>query len=92
VEDKKITSESMSGETMFLNENLIIASVKPPLDPLTNIKLIIHFCVDAHCFEDIYAKVVSVREHKGQTVNHLKITSINPKDRDILKKWMLEAS
>ncbi len=92
VEDKKVTSESMSGETMFLNENLIIASVKPPLDPLTNIKLIIHFCVDAHCFEDMYAKVVSVREHKGQTVNHLKITSINPKDRDILKKWMLEAS
>ncbi len=92
VEDKKITSESMSGETMILNENLIIASVRPSLEPLTDIKLIIHFCVDAHCFEDMYAKVVSVSEHKGQRVNHLKITSINPKDRDILKKWMLETS
>jgi class 3 adenylate cyclase len=92
VEEKKITSESMSGETIILNEDLIVASLKPPLDPLTDIKLIIHFCVDAHCFEDMYAKVVSVRDDKGQTLNHLKITSINPKDRDIIKKWILEAS
>jgi class 3 adenylate cyclase len=92
VEDKKVASESMFGETMTMNENLIAASVESPLQPLTNIKLIFDFCVDAHCFDDIYAKVVSVKERRGQKVNHLKITAINQKDRDILKKWMEEVS
>ncbi len=88
VDDKKVASEAMFGETKIMNENLITASVEPPLEPLTNIKLIFDFCVDAHCFDDIYAKIVSNKEHKGQMLNHLKITSINEKDRDILKRWM----
>ncbi len=92
VEDKKIASDSMVGETIILNENMIVATVKPILEKLTNIKLIFDFCLDAHCFEEIYAKVVCVEEHKGQVVNHIRITSISQKDRDILKKWMLEAS
>jgi hypothetical protein len=75
---------------MLMNESLITVSVDPPLRPLTNIKLIFDFCVDAHCFDDIYAKVVSVEEHKGKTVNNLRITSINQRDRDILNKWMEE--
>jgi class 3 adenylate cyclase len=90
VDDKKVASEAINGETMLMNESVITASVDPPLRPLTNIKLIFDFCVDAHCFDDIYAKVVSVEEHKGKTVNNLRITSINQKDRDILNKWMEE--
>jgi class 3 adenylate cyclase len=90
VDDKKIASEAINGETMLMNESVITASVDPPLRPLTNIKLMFDFCVDAHCFDDIYAKVVSVDEHKGKTVNNLRITSINQKDRDILNKWMEE--
>lgn len=92
VEEKKIASESMFGETIIFKENLIIASVKPPLKPLTNIKLIFDFCVDAHCFDDIYAKVLSVEEKKDKTINQLRVTSINQKDRDILKTWVAEAS
>ncbi|MGD9075727.1 MAG: adenylate/guanylate cyclase domain-containing protein [Desulfobacteraceae bacterium] len=91
VDDKKIASEAINGETMRMNESVITASVDPPFRPLTNIKLIFDFCVDAHCFDDIYAKVVSVEEHKGKTVNNLRITSINQKDRDILNKWMEDA-
>jgi hypothetical protein len=78
----------MSGETTMLNENLITASIEPPLDPLTDIKLIFDFCMDAHCFDAVYAKVLSVEEQKEKIVNHLRITSINEKDRDILKSWM----
>ncbi len=92
VDDKKIASEAINGETMLMSESVITASVNPPLQPLTNIKLIFDFCVDAHCFDDIYAKVVSVEEHKGKTVNNLRITSINQKDRDILNKWMEDAA
>jgi class 3 adenylate cyclase len=88
VDDKKITSEAINGETMLMNESVITASVDTPLRPLTNVKLIFDFCLDAHCFDDIYAKVVSVEEYKGKMVNNLRITSIDQKDRDILNKWM----
>ncbi|MCP4603200.1 MAG: adenylate/guanylate cyclase domain-containing protein, partial [Proteobacteria bacterium] len=60
VEKKKIASESMWGETTMLQENFIRASIDPPLEPLADIKLIFDFCTDAHCFDDIYAKVISV--------------------------------
>ncbi|MEJ2365621.1 MAG: hypothetical protein P8017_13265, partial [Deltaproteobacteria bacterium] len=40
-----------------------------------DIKLIFDFCVEAHCFEDIYAKVLSVDEKDGIPVHQLQITS-----------------
>jgi len=92
VEDKKLGSETMSGETININENLITASVEPHLELLTDIKLIFDFCMEAHCFDDIYAKVLSVEEQNNKTVTRFRITSINQKDRDILKKWTSEAS
>jgi len=92
VENKKITGDSKQGVTMKMNENMIIVSIRPPLEPLVNIKLIFDFCTEAHCFEDIYAKVMSVEKYKDETVNQINITSISPKDRDILLKWISEAS
>jgi len=92
VEDKKIASESMWGETINLNDNDITASIEPHLEPMTDIKLIFDFCMDAHCFDDIYAKILSSEEQKGKIINLLRITSINQKDRDILKKWISEIS
>jgi adenylate cyclase len=92
VEDKKIASESMLGEIITLNDNEITASIETHLEPLTDIKLIFDFCTDAHCFDDIYAKILSSEEQKDKIVNLLRITSINQKDRDILKKWISEIS
>ena len=92
VEGKRIASESMSGETTLMNENLITASIEPHLEPLTDIKLIFDFCMDAHCFDDIYAKVLPFQNQKGKTLNRLRVTSINQKDRDILGKWISEVS
>ncbi|MDH3359103.1 MAG: adenylate/guanylate cyclase domain-containing protein [Desulfobacteraceae bacterium] len=92
VEHKKIGDSAVSGETVMLSENLITASIAPGLDPLTDIKLVFDFCVEAHCFEDIYAKVLSVKEKEGASVHQLQITSIDPKDRDILDQWMKDAS
>jgi class 3 adenylate cyclase len=91
VEDKKIAGESCLGETIMLNENVIVASIKPPLEPLTDIKLKFDFCVEAHCFEDIYGKILPPTDHGDHSRSQLRITSINPVDRDILKKWMEEA-
>jgi adenylate cyclase len=92
VEGKKIASESMSGETTLMNENVITASIEPHLESLTDIKLIFDFCMDAHCFDDIYAKVLPFQDQKDKTLSRLRITSINQKDRDILSKWISEAS
>jgi hypothetical protein len=92
VEHKKIADNAASGETLMLSENLITASIFPPFDPLTDIKLVFDFCAEAHCFEDIYAKVLSVKEKDETPVHQLQVTSINPKDRDILNQWMKDAS
>jgi hypothetical protein len=62
-----------------------------PLEPFTNIKLKLDFCRDAHCFEDIYAKVISTKEYLGQPAIQLRITSMEQKDREILEKWLEEA-
>jgi class 3 adenylate cyclase len=91
VEDKKIAGESCVGETIMLNENVIVASIKPPLEPLTDIKLKFDFCMEAHCFEDIYGKILPPTDDDDHSYSQLRITSINPVDRDILKKWMEEA-
>jgi len=90
--DKKIDDDAVSGETIMLSDNAITAAIAYPIEPLTDIKLIFDFCVEAHCFEDIYAKVLSVNEKDGIPVHQLQITSIVPKDRAILDQWMKYAS
>jgi hypothetical protein len=92
VEHKKIGDSAVSGETVMLSKNLISASIVPGFDPLTDIKLVFDFCAEAHCFEAIYAKVLSVKEKEGTSVHQLQITSIDPKDREMLDLWMKDAS
>jgi len=93
VEDKKILGEPRPGETVTFMENLITATISPPLEPMTDIKLIFDFCAEAHCFDDVYAKVLpGAKDDAGAATNHLRITSMNPKDREILRRWVSEAS
>ena len=92
VEHKKIADSTVSGETVMVGENSITASIVHSFDPLTDIKLVFDFCAEAHCFEDIYAKVLSVKEKDGTYVHQLQITSIDPKDREILDQWIKDAS
>ena len=92
VEDKRIASESMSGETLLMTENLITASIESQLESFSDVKLIFDFCMDAHCFDDIYAKVLPFQDQEDKKLNRLRITSINQKDRDILSKWISEVS
>jgi class 3 adenylate cyclase len=92
VEDKKIVGEQRQGVTVTLGDQLISASMDPPLEPMTDIKMVFDFCTEAHCFDDIYAKVLQAEDHGKTTTNQLRITSIASKDRDILKKWISEMS
>jgi adenylate cyclase len=57
------------------------------------IKLIFDFCAEAHCFDDIYAKVLPAEEAgQGSSVHHLSITSMNQKDREVLAERISQAS
>jgi len=88
IEDKKVSDVAASGETILINDSLLTATVSPPLDPHEDVKITFDFCQEAHCFEDIYAKVLSVGEARDHgAVHQLSITSIRQEDRNILKKW-----
>ncbi len=69
-----------------------MAIVERPLNRLTDVKLKFDFCLDAHCFDEIYAKVTATEKIEKDTVNRFAITSINPEDRAILHKWMQSAA
>ena len=93
IENKKVVDEAAIGETILINDTLLTATVTPPLDPHVDVKIAFDFCQEAHCFEDIYAKVLSVGEARDHgAVHQLSITGICPEDRSMLKKWMEEAS
>jgi adenylate cyclase len=55
---------------------------------LTNVKLLFTFCRDAHCFSDIYAKIHTVEMDGGQPVHALRVTYMNPADKDLLRQWL----
>jgi adenylate cyclase len=93
VEGKKIGSESGSGETVLIKENLILATVSPPIAPMTDIKLVFEFCAEAHCFDDVYAKALPPEaEDRESSLHRFRITSMNRKDREMLREWVLQAS
>ena len=90
IEDERVVDNSMSGETLIINDSDIVVRVERPLDRLTDVKLQFNFCTDAHCFDEIYAKVTATEKLKDEIVNRVAITSIDPKDRAVLQKWMQE--
>ena len=92
LEEKQITGRQREGETLRINENIFLAEIDPPYKPLTDIKLQFQFCTDAHCFNEIYTKVISVEVKNGRLVHTLRITSISREDRDILAQWISQIS
>ncbi len=91
IKDKKIDLIPRIGETIKIDGNTIDASIRPVIEPFTDIKLKFGFCIKTHRFDEIYAKVLSVETHQDRQFNRLKITSMDQKDRDILLKWMNES-
>jgi adenylate cyclase len=93
LDGKSIVGEPSHGETVMFKENLITAVVDRALEAMTDIKLIFDFCQAAHCFEDVYAKVMPTED---TTVNSgaldLRITSMNQEDREVINRWITEGS
>jgi len=92
IKDKKIDTIAGLGTTIRLDKKTIDAHISPVLEPLTDIKLKFDFCIDAHCFEDIYVKALLIKTKDNLQFNRLQITSMDQKDRDIIEKWMAQAA
>ena len=90
ITDKKIELIPLTGETIRMDDHKIDAYIPSGLEVFTDIRLRFDFCLDAHCFEDIYAKSIPIEKAGENSFNRLQITSMDPKDREIVKKWMIQ--
>ncbi len=87
VSGKKIVEPGMDGQTSCVTEEGLAITLQHPLPAQSDVKLQLNFCTEAHCFDAVYAKVVSIETQGRFTVHHLRITSIDPKDRELLMQW-----
>lgn len=81
------------GESISINDREIKAKISSDLEPFADLKLRFDFCLDAHCFDDIYVKNSFFNKNNKRQKDQklLQITSMGYKDRNILKKWMEQA-
>jgi adenylate cyclase len=86
--DKKIDAIPMMGETISINHSEIQAQISSNVKLFMDLKIRFNFCLDAHCFEDIYVKVISDKREGKKDQILLHITAMDQKDKEILKKWM----
>lgn len=92
IQDKKLSPIPILGQTLSMDENSLYATTALPIEILTDIKLKFDFCVEAHCFDDIYAKSISTQTEQNQACTRFSITAMDGKDKNILRKWMQEAA
>ncbi len=85
INNKQINANAGTGETIYLNSDTIDAAMSPMPEPFTDIRLTFDFCVQAHCFKDVYAKTIPVKEK--DKITRLKITFMDQDDRRIIQTW-----
>jgi len=59
------------------------------------VKLNFSFCLEAHCFDDIYAKCIAVEPAgpgRDSRLCELHITAMEEKDRAVIRQWMAEVA
>jgi adenylate cyclase len=88
LDGKKVVSGPIGGETQRLNTSTVVVNVPDRLAPLTNVKLLFTFCHEAHCFSDVYAKVVEVDNSAQPPVCRLHLTYMDQADRALLDRWV----
>jgi len=92
VDGKTILEPGLQGKTLHVDENQWKVEFESALEPMTDLKLQLNFCTEAHCFEPIYGKILS-RMTAGMPFSYeMKITSMAQEDRDIINKWVGEKS
>ena len=95
IHDKKMGSIPIAGTTVSMDENRINIQTAASVAPLTDMKLNFSFCLEAHCFDDIYAKCIAVEPAGGNEDSlfcQMHVTAMAEKDRVVIRRWMAEAA
>ena len=88
VEGKKIQEPTIYGKTLNLEVDSWRVRLESAVPPMSDLKLQLGFCIEAHCFDPIYAKVLDDGNPNPTHTYNLKITSMAQKDRDIINRWV----
>jgi class 3 adenylate cyclase len=88
LDGKKVVAGPITGETRKLNASTLVVEVSEALAALTNVKLLFTFCQAAHCFSDVYAKVVDQEHTPEATAYKLHVTYMDHEDRLLLDRWI----
>ncbi|MCG8619971.1 MAG: adenylate/guanylate cyclase domain-containing protein, partial [Desulfobacterales bacterium] len=67
IQNKQVSPIPISGETLSMDDKTIYARTATAVPPYTDVKLELDFCIDAHCFGDIYAKALEEDLNSGHT-------------------------
>jgi adenylate cyclase len=92
LDGKKILAEIIEGQTHYIGESSLAVDLPVRLEPLTNVKLLFSFCREAHCFSDIYAKVLGVEQNGGRLLHRLGVTYMDRRDKALLSGWIETAT
>lgn len=87
MDGKKVIEPGIQGQTLFIDGDEWTVTMTPSLIPLTDVKIQLDFCSEAHCFGPIYAKAIDTCDSKRNSSCRLRITAITQQDRDILDGW-----
>lgn len=92
IHDKKLNLIPLAGTSVALDETQIIIQTTSAISPLTDMKLNFDFCLEAHCFDDIYAKCLHTQPIRDGHHSTLHITFMADGDRERIREWMAQAS
>ena len=92
IHNKKVDILPILGETHSTDGRRMKVITRRPIPPLTDLKFKLNFCLDAHCFEPMYAKCLSSEKKGRLNTSLLQLTSMEDEDRKILGQWISEIS
>lgn len=90
VDGKTIQEPGIDGKTLSMDKDSWRVTLASSIDPMTDLKIQINFCTEAHCFEPIYAKVLALKQEGMNATHRIKITAMAQEDRDIMESWVHE--
>jgi adenylate cyclase len=90
VDGKTIQEPSFQGKTLQIHELRWQVAFESPVDPMTDLKIQVNFCTEAHCFEPIYGKVLRPIEGALRNTYEMKITAMAEEDQELIDKWVGE--
>jgi class 3 adenylate cyclase/cell division protein FtsL len=92
IQGKKLGRIPLAGTTLALDETCVHIQTATAIEPLTDVKLNFDFCLEAHCFDDIYAKCTDTEPVRDGHHSKLHITAMAENDRERIREWMAQAS